>query len=421
MKNALLSRTFCAVIAGFVAHIVPASDWPQWRGPNRDAASTETGLLQDWPAGGPPLVWKANGLGLGYSTIAVTQGRIFTVGDKGQESFAVALKVDDGKEVWSTKLGKAGAPGWGGFVGPRGTPTVDGDLAFVVGQWGEIACLEAATGKERWRKDAAKDFGGSRPEWGWSESALVDGDKVVFTPGGKDGAVVALNKNTGVLVWRSKEFTDAPHYASLIAAEIGGVRQYIQLTAESVAGIDAADGKLLWRAPRKGATAVIPTPIYHQGLVYVTSGYGTGCNLFRVSAAGGKFTATQVYANKLIVNHHGGVVRVGNYIYGHSDSKGWTCQELATGKEVWQNKSKLGKGSIMYADGRLYLRQEDGKGTMAIIEASPAGYKERGRFDPPNRTDKNSWAHPVVANGKLYVRDQDSLLCYDVAARGAQP
>jgi outer membrane protein assembly factor BamB len=221
-------------------------------------------------------------------------------------------------------------------------------------------------------------------------------------------------------VWRSKEFTDAPHYASLIAAEIGGVRQYIQLTAESVAGIAAADGKLLWRAPRKGATAVIPTPVHHQGLVYVASGYGTGCNLFRINAAGGKFTATQVYANKLIVNHHGGIVRVGNYIYGHSDSKGWTCQEFATGKEIWQDKSKLGKGSIMYADGRLYLRQEDGKGTMALIEASPAGYKEHGRFDPPNRTDKNSWSHPVVANGNLYVRDQDGLLCYDVTAQSAR-
>jgi len=422
MKHPFSFLTFRAALLGLAAvATVQANDWPQWRGPNRDAVSTETGLLKDWPASGPPLAWKATGVGLGYATVSVAKDRIFTVGDKGEESFAVALNAKDGKELWSTKLGKAGAPGWGGFVGPRGAPTVEGELVFAIGQWGEIVCLDAATGKERWRKDFTKDYGASRPEWGWSESPLVDGDKVVFTPGGKDGAVVALNKNTGAPIWRSKEFTDAAHYASLIVAEIGGVRQYIQLTAESVAGIAAEDGKLLWRAARKGATAVIPTPIYHDGFVYVSSGYGIGCNLFQVVAAGGKFTATQVYANKVMVNHHGGVVRVGDHLYGHSDSKGWTCQELKTGKEIWQDKEKLGKGSIVYADGRFYLRQEDKKGTLALIEATPAGYKEHGRFDPPDRSAKNSWAHPVVANGKLYIRDQDVLLCYDVMAKKTQP
>jgi outer membrane protein assembly factor BamB len=413
---------FRAMLLGLSAvATVQANDWPQWRGPNREAVSPETGLLKDWPAGGPLLAWKATGVGTGYSTVSVAQGRIFTVGDKGKESFVVALNAADGKEIWSARLGKAGAPGWGGFEGPRSTPTVDEELAFAVGQWGEFVCLDAATGKERWRKDFARDFDAPRPEWGWAESPLVDGDKVVFTPGGKDGAVVALNKRTGAPVWRSTEFTDAAHYASLIVAEIGGVRQYIQLTAQSVAGIAASDGKLLWRAPRKGATAVIPTPIYHDGLVYVTSGYGAGCNLFRITAAGGKFTATQVYANKVIVNHHGGVVRVGAHVYGHSDSKGWTCQELKTGKEIWQDKRELGKGSIAYADGRLYLRKEDGKGTVALVEATPAGYREHGRFDPPTRSDKNSWAHPVIAQGKLYLRDQDVVLCYDVMPKNTQP
>jgi outer membrane protein assembly factor BamB len=422
MKNQCMLLAFRAMLLGLSAvATVQANDWPQWRGPNREAVSPETGLLKDWPAGGPLLAWKATGVGTGYSTVSVAQGRIFTVGDKGKESFVVALNAADGKEIWSARLGKAGAPGWGGFEGPRSTPTVDEELAFAVGQWGEFVCLDAATGKERWRKDFARDFDAPRPEWGWAESPLVDGDKVVFTPGGKDGAVVALNKRTGAPVWRSTEFTDAAHYASLIVAEIGGVRQYIQLTAQSVAGIAASDGKLLWRAPRKGATAVIPTPIYHDGLVYVTSGYGAGCNLFRITAAGGKFTATQVYANKVIVNHHGGVVRVGAHVYGHSDSKGWTCQELKTGKEIWQDKRELGKGSIAYADGRLYLRKEDGKGTVALVEATPAGYREHGRFDPPTRSDKNSWAHPVIAQGKLYLRDQDVVLCYDVMPKNTQP
>jgi len=415
------SRFWCgaAVLAGVAVTTLQAADWPQWRGLHRDALSPETGLLKNWPADGPPLAWKISGLGAGYSTVSVDHGRLYTVGDRGEESFAQAFKETDGKELWSGKLGKAGAAGWGGFAGPRSTPTVDGELEFVLGQWGELACYEANTGKPRWQKNLVEDFGGKRPEWGFAESPLVDGDRVIFTPGGKDGAVVALDKRTGAVVWRSTEFTDDAHYASLVLAEIGGVRQYVQLTSESVAGIAAADGKLLWRAPRKGATAVIPTPIVHENFVYVTSGYGAGCNLFEITATSGKFTAKQVYANKVMVNHHGGVLRWKDHVYGYSESKGWTCQEFATGKEVWQVKDKLGKGSLIYADDRLYLRQEDGKGTVALIEASPAGYQERGRFDPPARSDKNSWSHPVIANGKLYLRDQDALLCYELKAGGS--
>jgi outer membrane protein assembly factor BamB len=245
----------------------------------------------------------------------------------------------------------------------------------------------------------------------------VDGSQVVVTPGGSKGAVVALNKDTGALLWRSKEFTDPAHYSSLVAAEIGGVRQYIGLTPQSVAGIAAADGKLLWRAPRRGQTAVIPTPIFADDSVYVTSGYGVGCNLFKISSQGGKFSAQQVYANKVVVNHHGGVIKVGDFVYGYSDGKGWTCQNFKTGEAKWQDKQKLGKGSLLYADGHLYLRQEDGKGPVALIEATSEGFKEHGRFDQPNRSDANSWPHPVIANGKLYLRDQDVLLCYDVKAK----
>jgi outer membrane protein assembly factor BamB len=238
----------------------------------------------------------------------------------------------------------------------------------------------------------------------------------MVTPGGERGAIVALNKKTGELIWQTKDFTDAPHYSSLIPAEIGGVRQYVQLTAASVVGVAPTDGKVLWRTARKGSTAVIPDPICDGGTVYVTSGYGAGCNLFKVSSSGGTFSVNQVYANKVMGNHHGGVVRLGDYLYGYSDSKGWTCQDFKTGEAKWQQKDKLGKGSLTFADGRLYLRQEDKKGTVALIEASPDGYKEHGRFDPPDRSDKNSWPHPVVAGRKLYLRDQDVLLCYDIGA-----
>jgi outer membrane protein assembly factor BamB len=237
----------------------------------------------------------------------------------------------------------------------------------------------------------------------------------VITPGGSEGSVVALNKKTGAVIWRSKGFTDAPHYSSLIVAEIGGVRQYIQLTADNVAGIAAADGKLLWRAPRKGKTAVIPTPIYSDGLIYVTSAYGVGCNLFKVIASGGQFTAEEVYANKVLGNKTGGVIKLGDFVYGHADDKGWTCQDFKTGEAKWQS-NQPGKGSLIYADGRLYLRAED-NGAVVLIEASPAGYKEHGRFEQPDRSDKKAWPYPVIAHGRLYLRDMDTLLCYDVKAK----
>jgi outer membrane protein assembly factor BamB len=394
-----------------------SADWPQWRGPNHDGISTETGLLKDWPEGGPKLAWEVKGLGAGYSSVSVFGDRIYSAGDKGEESFVEALNLSDGKPVWLAKLGKSGAVGQPQFEGPRATPTTDGELVFAVSQWGDMVCLRADNGKEVWRKDYTRDFGGARPFWGYAESPLIDRDKVVVTPGGSQGALVALNTKTGAVIWQSKEFTDAAHYASLISVEAGGVRQYIQLTPASVAGIAASDGKLLWKAPRKGQVAVIPMPIYDDGFVYVTSGYGSGCNLFKVTAESGTFTAEQVYANKVMVNHHGGVVKIGDCVYGYSESKGWTCQDFKTGEAKWQDKEKLGKGSITYADGRLYLRQEDKKGTVSLIEASVEGYHEHGRFDQPDRSGKNSWPHPVIAGGKLYLRDQDVLLCYNVKAK----
>jgi len=410
--------TVVAVIAALPIGAPGASDdWPQWRGPNRDGHSPDTGLLKHWPAGGPTLLWKATGLGSGYTSVSVVGNRLFAMGDKGDANYAIALDRADGKTLWTAKVGKAGAPGWGGFEGPRATPTVDGDLVFAVGQYGEAACLDAATGKEQWRKDYVGDFGGKVPEWGFSGMPLVDGENVILIPGGPRGNLVALQKRTGAVVWQSKDFTDGIHYSSPIVVEIGGIRQYIQLTDASVAGIAAADGRVLWRAPRAGKTAVIPTPIYHDHCVYVSSSYGVGCNLFKISVAGGEFAAEQLYANKVMMNHHGGVVLVGEYLYGYSEGKGWTCQDFATGKAMWQEKARLGKGSLVDADGMLYLRAESGPGSVALMEATPRGYREQSRFNPPERSDKNSWPHPVIAGGRLYLRDQDLLLCYDVRAK----
>jgi outer membrane protein assembly factor BamB len=345
--------------------------------------------------------------------VAIAQQMIFTMGEADNTSYVYALSLE-GKPRWKASLGKAGEQG--GYYGPRSTPTVVGEHVYCLGQFGDLVCLTVKDGREVWRRQLRKDFAGNVGGWGYSESPLVDGDRVIVTPGGKSGTMVALNKMNGELIWRTTAFTDNAEYSSAILAEPFGVKQYIQLTGESVAGIDAEGGKLLWRAARRGSTAVIPTPIFHDNSVYVTSGYGVGCNLFALQHVAEKFSTRQVYANKVMVNHHGGVVLHEGHIYGYSDGKGWTCQNFKTGEMVWSNKS-VDKGSLCYADGRLYLRGEGSHGTVALVEASPAAYKEVGRFDQPERSDKNSWPHPVVCGGRLYLRDQDLLLCYDVKAK----
>ncbi len=409
-------RFLCVLLIILLCSVTLAADWPQWRGPDRNGLSSETGLLKRWLEGGPLLLWKATGLGAGFSSVSISGNRIFTMGDKDGKAYALALNLADGTNLWSTEIGKAGAPGWGTFEGTRATPTVDGDLVFVIGQYGELVCLKADDGAKVWAKHLEKDFGGKRPEWGYSESVLIDGNMALCTPGGRQGAIVALDKRTGQRLWQTEGFSDEAHYSSLVCAEIEGVKQYVQLTAESVVGVDPK-GKVLWRATRKGKTAVIPTPIVSGNKVYVTSGYGVGSNLFEITRTGGAFKAREVYAKKSIANHHGGAILVGNYVYGYCDKeKGWACQDLATGILKWVEKGPVDKGSLAYADGHLYLRGEDGE-QVALIEATPDGYKQTGLFTQPDSGRPKTWPHPVVCGKKLYLRDQDILLCYDIAAR----
>jgi outer membrane protein assembly factor BamB len=396
-------------------------EWPQWRGPNRDEKSTETGLLKEWPKDGPPQAWKVGGLGTGYSSVAVVGDRIYTMGDDKDAGYVRALDTG-GKIVWSAKVGRAGGVD---YPGPRCTPTVDGDRVYALGQIGDLVCLNTADGKEIWRKHLETDFGGKHPHWGYAESPIIDGDRLICTPGGKQGTMLALSKKTGETLWQSKDWDDSADYVSPVVAEIGGRRQYIQLTQKSLAGVAAEDGAVLWKAKRRGATAVIPTPIVQDDLVFVTSGYNIGCNAFKVSNAGGSFKAEEVYANKDMANHHGGVILLDGYVYGHNygdSGDGWVCMDLKTGNVKWKEKAgkpgegSVGKGTILYADGHFYLRDE-GKGAIALIEASSEGYKESGRFNQPERSGQNAWPHLVIANGKLYVRDQDKLFCYDVKAK----
>ncbi|HEX4796108.1 MAG TPA: PQQ-binding-like beta-propeller repeat protein [Humisphaera sp.] len=395
-------------------------DWPQWRGGDRDGVSKETGLPKQWPKGGPPLAWKANGIGGGMGGVSIAAGRVYVCGDSGDAACLFALNEADGKLLWKAKVGRGGVVGASGqsHPGPRGSPTVDGQRIYVLTQYGELSCI-STYGKELWHVDLVQEYGGRMPTWAYSESPLVDGDKVICTPGSSKGTMLALNKQSGKFLWLSKEWTEEPQYSSAIVATIGGVRQYIQQTAPSVAGVAADSGKLLWKASRSEGKIAIATPIEKDGMVYVAAGYGVGCHLFKVTppaAAGGKFSVQKVYDNRNMKNHHGGVILFGDYVYGSNDPGLLVCMDFKTGKVAWSNRS-VGKGSIAIADGMIYLRSETPPGTMALVEATPQAYKQISTFTPPAGSGQPTWPHPVIANGRLYLRDQDVLLTYDIKVK----
>jgi outer membrane protein assembly factor BamB len=388
-------------------------DWPQWRGPDRSDVSKETGLLKTWPAGGPKRVWLYENAGNGYSGPAVANGKLFTLGTRGGNEILLVLDANTGKELWTAKLSGVLDNDWGD--GPRGTPAVDGDRVYALSGPGVLSCVNVADGKVRWEV-RMNSLGGEVPNWGYTESVLVDGPRVLCTPGGSNGAVVALDKLTGKVLWQSKDFTDPAHYSSIVPARINNTAQYVQLTEKSIVGLAADTGKLLWRTTFPyGRTAVIPTPIVRDNEVYVTAGYGAGCKMVRIGANN---EVTTVYENKVMKNHHGGAILVGDYVYGHAET-GWVCQNFKTGEEVWNSRA-LRKGAIAYADGMLYCLEED-TGTVVLVEASPKEWKEHGRFKPEPQTKIRStrgriWTHPVISNGKLYLRDQDLIYCYDIKA-----
>jgi len=388
-----------------------ASDWPQWRGPDRSGVNPEKGLANQWPEGGPKLLYKATGVGVGFSSVVIADGTLYTLGDLGDACYLFALDLE-GKHKWKTRVGDP--KGHRGYPGPRSTPTVAGGHVYCLGQHSDLVCITTA-GKEVWRVNLQNDFGGKMMSgWRWSESPLVDDGNVIVTPGGSNGAVIALNAKTGKTAWRCEDWQDSAGYSSLIIRDIGGIKQYLQLTGSSVAGIDASNGKLLWSAPRKGRTAVVSTPVFHKGTLFVTSAYSVGCNGFTVEYMDSKFSAKEIYKHEKSVgmaNHHGGVIRVGDYVYG-SNGGSMSCLRLADGKVMWNERS-AGKGAIVVADNKIILRTE--RGPVSLVKLSPKAYEEVSRFDQPERTRAKAWAHPVVLDGKLYLRDQDSLFVFDVS------
>lgn len=556
------SLAFAVVVAVSACPVLSGEfDWPQWQGPDRTGHSTETGLLKEWPKDGPQLVWKIQGLGGGDSTPSITAGRIFGMSHQGEDEIVWALSEKDGKEIWAARIGPAFTTAWHqSKEGPSATPTVDGDRLYVMGLAGNLVCLLTADGKVLWQRSLMADFGGRMPMWSFRESPLVDGDKVIATPGGTETTMGALNKLTGEVIWKSfvpekvgqpapgrsenrpnvietdlvlstldrdhskelsaDELTAVPAvlltldknqdgklsedevtpasaasggqgrrrgggvmrmmkshsamdanqdgsldaaeiknatvalrkldanrdakltedevgmkhfgpqdtgaaYSSAIAIDFGGQRQYVQFLATTVAGVSAADGKLLWRydKPANGMKLNISTPIYHDGQVFAASAYGAGGGLARLAKnTSGEFSAEEAWFSKNMENHHGGVILHDGALFGANGGNGGgylACLDFKTGEVLWNEKDadkrRVTKGSVAFADGRIYYRTEEGP--VVLIEPNRKEYLERGRFNQPERTDKPAWAHPVVANGKLYIRDQDALFCFDVKAK----
>jgi outer membrane protein assembly factor BamB len=430
----------------------PSKDvgWPQWRGVARDGICPETGLLKEWPKEGPKLLWdsrKVNGgtsVGTAFSSLAITQGRIFTMGDnnvqekvefkkdgkietktvnKGKAGFAYCLDADTGKQIWMVKVGPAQGDG------PRCTPTVDGDRVYTLTRQGLLACLKVKDGAILWQKDFKKDFDGHMMSgWDYSESPTIDGDKLICTPGGKEASMVALNKLTGDLYWKCqapinpkwRPQESGAGYASIVTANVGGVKQYITLMGPQLGliGVDAETGKFLWNYKRvANGTANIPTPIVKGDLVFASTGYGVGSALLKLVPDGnGGITAKEQYFLKggQLQNHHGGVIMLGDYIYGgHGHNNGMPfCLEWKTGKFAWNPERGAGTGSaaVLYADGMLYFRYESGE--IALVQAAPTGYNLKGSFRP--QIAGNGWPHPVIYHGRLYLRGNDQILCYDI-------
>ena len=386
-------------------------DWPQWRGPDRTGLSRETGLLKQWPPSGPPLVWSSANLGAGYGSMAVTGDYVFVQGLRGRDSILSVLNRADGKSVWSKIVGPGGENDRGS--GPRGTPTVDGDRVYVLTETGELVCLRIQDAGIVWRRNMLKEFSGRNINWLLSESPLIDGNNVIVSPGGRNAGIVALDKMSGKTVWTSKELSDEAGYASAIVADVQGVRTVMTLTSEAGIGVRASDGKLMWsHRSVANSTANITTPIFHDNKVFYSSAYGTGGALLGLQAQGGEIKAQEIYFTRDMQNHHGGIVLVNGYLYGFNNTI-LTCLEFATGKLMWRHRS-VGKGSLAYADGNLYLFSEDN--VVGLAEATPAGYREKGRFEISD-SGLPSWAHPVVSGGRLYVRNQGTLMSYDIRAR----
>ncbi len=414
---------FCLLLTGILS-AADDSTWPQWRGPKRDGLSPDTGLMKDWSEKQPKLAWMTEGFGGGYASIAISDNHIFTTGNFSDGQNLICASAADGAILWKTPISDK-APKHG-YDGARCTPSIDGDRIYAISSGGGIFCVSANDGKVIWSHDFKEWKGQMMSGWGFSESPLVDGDRVLCTPGGKDAMIVCLNKMTGELIWQSavpeigKNGKDGAGYSSIVISNGGGVKQYVQLVGRGVIGVRATDGKYLWGYNGiANSTANIPTPIPFGDYVFTSSGYGDGGTaLVKLTSSGDEVKAEEVYylpANEL-QNHHGGMLKIGEHVYfGAKHNQGFPiCVEAMTGKIIWGGKTRGpgdGSAAVVYADGNIIFRYQNG--TVALVEATTEDYKLKGSFKPEFQ-QKESWAHPVIAGGKLYLREQDKLMCYEL-------
>ena len=403
------------VLAGLMVAVTSAqqpapAEWFQWRGPNRDGISQETGLLQQWPKLGPPLVWRANGAGNGYSSFSTSGGRLYTLGARAGIEYVIAFDSATGKKVWETQNGRRFENDRGD--GPRSTPTVEGDRLYVLGGSGDLTCLENATGKKIWSINIVQKFGGVNPYWGYSESPLIVGDRILVNTGGRRAGIAAVSKADGSTLWQ--QHGDGAGYSSPVLMRTGSLSQVIFFTEDRTLAVDPRDGRLLWSYNKaNNGTANVATPIVRGTRVFVSSDYGTGGALLDVRAAGNIATANEVYFTREMRNHHASSVLVGDYLYGFSSSI-LTALKFDTAAMAWRDRS-VGKGSLIFADNRLYLYSEDG--VVGLADASPEAYRERGRFTLQQQSGLSTWSHPIIAGGLLVIRDQDTVYTYNVRAR----
>jgi len=412
-----------AIASLYPSQTAQADDWPTFRGSQRTAVASDTNLLTSWPKNGPKLVWETAGAGRGYASIAVAGNRLYTLGDglstaSDKDEYLTCFDRQTGKPLWKTKTGPAWQEMQPDWHSSRSTPTVDGSMVYVIAPKGVLVACNTTDGKEVWRKDLAAEFGGKKADpWGYSESVLIDGEHLICTPGGEKATMVALDKKTGSDIWTAASEGDiGAGHASIVMSKVGPSTVYVQTTGSGALGVSAKDGQVLWSYPISKTTAVIPTPIVRDDLVFFSVGYGQGGALLQQVAEGGGVSIKEVYGiNKKLGNKHGGVILIGDYLYGDADDRGTPfCADLMTGDIKWQGRGP-GKGSavVIGGDDMLYIQFQDG--ILALVNADPKAYSIVSEFKIPGSGDRPSWAHPSIADGKLFVRSQDKLLCYDIA------
>ncbi len=389
------------------------AEWPQFHGPRRDNISTETGLLKSWPEGGPKLLWTASGIGFGFSTVAIANGLIYTTGNVGEKTMITALDLE-GKVRWQAPNGPAYKRS---HPGTRSTPTIEGDRLYHENADGDVVCMDARTGKVLWHVNILERFKGRNISWALAESLLIDGQKVICTPGGEEIGLAALDKTTGKTIWTCRGTGDKPGYCSPILVEYQGARIIVTLMAKSIVGVDAETGKLLWKVPHKTPfDENIMTPIHRDGCIFVST-RTTGSRLLRLVVEGGRVGVEQLWHTTKMDIQHEHAVLLDGHVYGSCHSAAgvpWAVLEWKTGNRTYGGKG-IGRASLTYADGHLYLVNH--RGQVALVRPRADRFDLVSTFRIPRKGRGPVWAHPVVCGGRLYVRHGDFLFCYDIQAR----